>query len=316
MKKTIALLLLFASLLTVSSCGGSARPETTTNNEQTSLSETNSPSDTAPVGIASENESEAAQDVDDEMTVLNDDNCLVRVSDFANDELWGITIDLYCENKTESSPYRVEVEAASVNGVEVDALFSCEISPGKSKNDSISITPPDDLSDASEFTDIELVFSIYNANLPAASATKKEFHIYPAGIENATSFERSPGAKDIVIIDNDDVSVTVVGFGRDSLYECMVNLFIENKTGKDLDFSASDVKLNGKDCDPMFSVTVRAGRSAFRSIGWLHSTLWEKYIWDVSDISLTITAAESGDPEKITASESAKFNAPSGLGAT
>ena len=311
MKKLIAALLILATVFALASCGGN-KP-----------AEDSKPADTSSVPPVSTDTAGTAEPADTEFVndgsyAIYDDNCVVRVTGTEYDALWGLTVGLYCENRTENSEIRVQVNKGSVNGVEVDTVFSCDVAPGKNKTDSISLTLPDEMSDVESYTDIELCFEVYDLSSASSEPIAvTSFNVYPEGKENAEVFKREPQRKDIEVItpDENDLSVTIIGFGRDSLYECMVKLYIVNDTDRALVFTADDVKLNGKPCDPMFAVTVRAHKSAFTTVGWLHSTLYDQRLTSVSTIAMTINASDVNDPENVLASGRTTVDAPDGLGA-
>ena len=290
MKKLTAVLICIIFALSLAACGNAPAVDPVPESDPPASAPESTGEDLpAPPTPDTGNETEPADD--GSVTVINNEYCVVKVLGIDDDSLWGMGAQVYCENKTDESTLRFEVVGGSVNGVEAEPSFSCEVAPQKNKTDIVNLTVPDELSGAEDYTDIEMVFRVKDRDsIISTPMEEKAVHVYPLGKDKASVYERPSGKNDRVMVDNDAISVTVTGFSNDSLYDCIVNLYIVNKTDSDLVFSAEDVSVNGLPCDPLFSVTVRAGKRAFSSIGWLHSTLWEQRIRSVEKVDLTLKA--------------------------
>lgn len=147
-----------------------------------------------------------------------------------------------------------------------------------------------------DYTDIELTFRVYDSDdWSADEAARETVHIYPYGEDKAVRFVRETKATDNVIVDNDDVTVIVTGYEKDDIWGYTVNLFLVNKTDKNIMFSADDASVNGYMADPFYATTVVAGKCAFSSMSWSDSMLEDNNITAVEEIEFKLRAYDSND---------------------
>lgn len=116
-----------------------------------------------PLGEDADKEYERVPQDSDEVLADNDDLAIVVVGKRI-DSIWGYTLDVYLENKSEK-PLMYSVLDATVNGFMCDPLFAKSIMPGKKAMGSISwgkitlekqgLTPED-------VEEVELPFKVYN----------------------------------------------------------------------------------------------------------------------------------------------------------
>ena len=112
------------------------------------------------------------------------------------------------------------------------------------------------------------------------------FTVYPLGEDKAAETVREPAATDQVLVDNDSCSVIVTGFEPDNSWGFSMQLYLVNKTDKDLVFSADDASINGIMCDPFWADIVVSGKRSFSTVLWDKSALDENEIEKVEQISL------------------------------
>lgn len=98
-------------------------------------------------------------------TVLFDDeNVSVIVIGYANDSIWGYTVNLYLENKTDKT-LMYSVDEASVNGYMADPFWAKELQPGKMAFTSMSWSDTAfEENDITEVEEIEMIFNVYDQN--------------------------------------------------------------------------------------------------------------------------------------------------------
>ena len=232
----------------------------------------------------------------EELTVVDNEECVIKITGIDPDNMWGFTLNMYVENKSKEKTYMFSVPGASVNGVETEPFYAEEVAPGKKAIGELSFS--DDLTahGIDTYTDIELSFRVYDSEDWFADAVAEEtVHVYPYGEENVQLFVREAQAADTVLLDNDDVCVIVTGCEEDEFWGYSVNLYLVNKTEKELMFSADDVSVNGFMADPYWATTVRAGKVAFSSMSWFDSTFEENGITTVEDIEMTFRIYDSED---------------------
>lgn len=292
MKNRLTKTLAFILALTLSACSSSAAGSETEkekdNSAQTSEKETEKEPET---------KEEEKQILFGEFTAIDNDECSVIIKELDPDNLWGYTVKVILENKSADITYMFSVESASVNNVKTDPLFASEVAPGKKSNEEISFTTSvlDEIG-ITEYTDIELVFRVYDTNdWSADEAVYEAVHIYPYGEEAAESYVREPSPDDIVLADNDSITALITGYDPDNLWGYTVNVYFENKTDKTLMFSVDDASVNGFMADPFFASSLNSGKCAFTSISWSDSTLEESGITDVEEIEFNLRVYDFND---------------------
>ena len=236
-----------------------------------------------------------------EAIAVDNEECLIRITGIDPDNIWGYTLKAYLENKSEDKTYMFSIESAAINGVQCDPLFVAEVAPGKKANEEISFSSEIlEKYDIGDYTDIELTFRVYDANDWSADPVAQEtVHVYPYGEDKAVQFVRESQATDNLIIDNEYVTVIVTDYDPDNFWGYAVNLYLINKTDKNIMFSADDVSVNGFMVDPFYGEMVSAGKCAFSSMTWFEENLEENNISDIEEIEFTFRAYDydnwSGD---------------------
>lgn len=129
----------------------------------------------------------------------------------------------------------------------------------------------------------------------ADAVAEETVHIYPYGENNATTFVRESQDTDNVIIDNEYVTVTITGYEHDAIWGYTVNLFLINKSDKEVMFSVNDSSVNGYMADPFYATSVMPKKCAFSSMSWSDSALVENGVSDVEEIEFSLRAYDSND---------------------
>lgn len=201
-----------------------------------------------------------------------------------------VTVNALLENRSADKTYMFAADSAAVNSVITDPLFATEVAPGKKSNDKICLYC-NNLKDngETEYTDIELSFRVHdNDDWSADPVAKETVHIYPCGEEKTKKFSRPAQPSDVVLLDNDAVSMIATGADKDGLFGYTVLVYLVNKSDKEVMFSADEASINGFMADPFWACSVRPGHSAFTGISWADSTLEENGIAEVEDIELRL----------------------------
>lgn len=299
--KKLSIPLLLVMLLSLAACGGSPTEVSQSADVSESISQ---PADNAAEAEAAEEpasvqEAEPAAPADfEEITVVDNDQCVIKITGIDPDNMWGYTIKAYLENKSADRNYMFSVAAAAINGIQTDPLFASSVAPGKKSNEEISFLDSTlEENGITEYTDIMLTFRVHDDDDWEADAIANEtVHIYPLGEENAAPFVREAQPTDTVLVDNDNISVIVTGYDPDGLWGYTVNLYLVNKTDKNLMFCADDVSVNGYMADPFWATSVGAGLSAFSdTFSWADSTLEENGIETVEEIAMQLRVYDEDD---------------------
>lgn len=314
MKKTVALLLTLALVFMLAACGAdiaesddtnapessdsaSSSQDGSTGNDQNSNDDTDAPEngDSESTGNDQNDNNDKNELSFSEIVVVDNDECTIKITDIDPDNLWGYTLKVQLENKSTEKTYVYSVESASINGVQCDPFFATEVAAGKKSNNEISFSDSD-LEDngVGDYTDIELTFRVYDSNDWMADEVAREtVHVYPYGEDKATIFVREAQANDNVIIDNDYVTAIVTGYKDDTIWGYTVNLFLLNKTDKDVMFSVDEASVNGYMADPFYATEVAAGKCAFSSMSWSDTNLEDNNITAVEEIEFKFRAYDS-----------------------
>ncbi len=233
----------------------------------------------------------------EEIVIVDNGDCVIKAIDLEYSIIMGTSLKIYLENKSSDKTYMYSVDSASINGVEIEPFFASEVAAGKKSNENIYLSEflMED-SGITEYTDIELTFRVYDSeDWLADDVVNTTVHIYPYGEDKAERFERAPQDTDNIIIDNEYITVIVTGYENDDIWGFTANLFLVNKTDKNIMFTAEDVAVNGFMSDPFYAETVHAGKVAFSSISWLDSTLEKNDITDIEEIEMTFRAYDEDD---------------------
>lgn len=216
--------------------------------------------------------------IDFPATVLVDnDSIYFEVKSIEWDSIWGYTLKCICENKTDKE-LMFSARDGYVNGWQCDPLWASTVAAGKKSNESLSFSK-DKLEECGidEITNITFVLHVYDSNDWLADPVEdNEYTIYPLGEDADKEYKREAQATDEVLVDNDNVTITITNKSIDKIWGYKLEVFLENKTDKHLMFSVHDASVNGFMCDPFFASSLKGGKKAMVSITWGESTLAEQ----------------------------------------
>ena len=204
-----------------------------------------------------------------EQVLVDNEACKLQITGIEPDGEFGYTLNATLENKSSEKTYVFALTDSSVNGVVANSIFGMELTPGETVNESICIGDEELQEALGDFTDICISFKVYDpedwAAEPVAECTE---HIYPLGKDKAKNYVRTPSDSDVVVADNDNVTIMVTGFSQDDYYGYYAKLYLVNKTDSAVTFSADQVSINGMMADPYFSTNMEAGEAVFTNIVW------------------------------------------------
>lgn len=314
MKKVIALLLAVLLILSMAACSSTESSESSSRrsrrsrkNSATSYStdpldpiDDSTPVDDDQQGQDDQNENSDTEQGGEvtyqpvtagEVVLIDNDEVTFKVTDINPNGRWGYTLKVFMENKSADTDYSFYLEDSAVNGLRWDTYLSEDVAAGKMLNEEIVFYDDDLARLVSDFTDITLVLRVREAdNWSADPIVKDTFHIYPLGEENKTTYVRARQPGDIVLVDNDECTVTLIGCEKgepDDYYAFTMNLYVENKTsGSELWLESDDVSVNGYMCDPYYIEEVLPGMAAYSEITWTSSDFDKNGITDVNEIEM------------------------------
>jgi len=308
MKKLLAIILATLMILSLFACDAETPPDNSNNNpSQNNNTESNNQNNNNP----SQNNNTESNNQNNNNTQNNNNNeiifsglvavdnseCIIKVTEIDPDNIWGYTLKVQLENKSSDKTYMFSVENAAINGVQCDPLFATEVAAGKKSNDEISFTNSElEEIGITDYTDIEITFRVYDTDdWMADDVAKQTVHIYPYGEDKAVKYVRKQQVSDNIILDNEYVTVVVTGYVDDAIWGYTVNLFLLNKTNKNVMFSVDEASVNGYMADPFFAESVSSGKCAFSSMSWSDTTLEDNGITDVEEIEFILRVYDKDD---------------------
>ena len=201
--------------------------------------------------------------------VVDNDVYSITVLGIDENTALGYAINVLVENKTKDKNLYISSDDSYVNGVKVGTLLSSIVEAGKSEETMIFF---DDIKKygLTDFTDIEInVSTLDSDDVTSGYFAKDTIKIYPRGEENATKFTYDVKDTDQVLVDNESVKVVYVGSDKSNGYAA--NIYVENKTTKEITLDATGVTVNGIEVEPYYIEEVAGERNAFTEMSWFDS---------------------------------------------
>jgi hypothetical protein len=227
--------------------------------------------------------------------VVDNAECSIKITAVEYSKSSGLVLKTQFENKSNNKVYMYSVDSAAINGVMCDPFFATEVAAGKKANKNINFyaSKLEEIG-IEKCTDIELTFRVYDSDdWSADNVAFTTVHIYPYGEDKAEKYVRPSEPSDVILVDNEYVTVTAIGYNDGTGFE--IGLFLLNKTDKDVMFSVDDASLNGFMIDPFFAKSVLPGKCAYGTLYWSSSQLEENNITDVEEIEFKMKAYDYND---------------------
>lgn len=279
MKKIFALILVLVLSLSFAACTTEpADGNTTTTSKQTTVNNTDSTEF-------------------EKVLVVDNDICKIEIVGAEDDMIWGYTLKVAIENKSADTDYTFTVDDAVINGVQCDAVFYSDVAAGKKANEELVFTDDDlERNEIGKYTDIELTFNVSEAdNWTDGYAVTKTVHVYPYGKDEAMVFDRGIIPTDMVLIDNEYVTIVMTDVDDENIWGYGINLYIVNKTDKEIMISADDASLNGIMIDPYYATTLLPGKCRFSTISWFDTDLDDNGITEVEEVEFKVRVYDNDD---------------------
>lgn len=227
-----------------------------------------------------------AQKIDvEEQVLLDQDGIVITLKSLEQGGMFGPSLKVLVENNSETS-ITVQTRQSSINGVMADAMFSCEVGPGKKANDSITFMDSD-LEEAgiSTIKDIELKFNVFETDNWDG---RFESDVITITTTADPSYVQTYDDSGIVVMDDQGFKIIMKRVSsEDSFWGADVYVYIENNSETDATFQARDVSINGFMIDPIFSSEVLAGKKAYDTLTFFESDLTENGIEFIDDMEVS-----------------------------
>lgn len=235
-----------------------------------------------------------------DITILDDENCSIILTEVDENAEWGYNWTLYIENKTDQN-ITVSMDNVSINDLICDPYWGQTVSAG-SKTFSNVEWYQDTLDEygIESVTAVEFDLYVYDADdWMAEEMYDDTLCIYPLGEDAVSLYTREGAASDIVLIDNDVCTVIITGFDPDGDWGYTMDMYLVNKADYDLNFSVDEAAVNGFMCDPYWGQSVPAGKQAFSEASWSSESFELNGIETVEELTLPFTVHEYDSWEEI-----------------
>ena len=217
--------------------------------------------------------------------IEDDDKVRVEITGAEVDILGNYIWHMELENKTDKK-LMFSMDNVSINGMMADPFWMASVDPGAVVSSDVmwyanTLTE----SRIDEPTDVTFDFrAIDYDDYSAEPAYEDNISVFPKGEAAAVYFEREPAEGDKVLVDNDQVTIMVIGYDEDYVIGYAPILYLKNKTDYPLLFIARDGKINGVQMSPLFADPVSPGCGSVTRVIYYDSSLEEAGI-DKSSIS-------------------------------
>ena len=285
-KKVLALLLDFLLIFSLWACGETEQKTTGTIDTQIEPEEETNPTQ----------EEEPVIEFLEEMSIVSNEDITVKITGLDPDNYMGYTLKLFLENKTDKNLY-FTMEDTSVNDVMCDPYWAIELSPGKKTNEEVVFSNTElKTVGIRDVNKIEFHMVSYDSeDWSADYLFNQQVTVYPWGEAAVTEYTRTPVENEIAVFDTEDCTMIITGVDPDDFWGYSVQVYMYNKTDKNLMFTADEGAVNDYDLDPFWATRVAAGKHAIANITWFEEDLAENGIDQVEKIFLEFRVSDADD---------------------
>ena len=236
---------------------------------------------------------------DSQLALYSDNNCALSLQsvgkDGAGDYCWTVQM----ENKT-GNPLVFTVDQVYVNDYEADPGWA-QIAPAMATTAS-AISWPSSTLDACGIRSVDRVDFLLTVS-PNRDGTdpivQEKLTFYPNGEEAYQPASFTAGAGDTVLIDEPETLLfAATGTDPDGEGGYTLNVYLENRSESEQDYTVKNVKINGQICDPSWYRTIEAGKKSFTYINWYTEALQHMEIYEVSKIEFDLVATDAATQMK------------------
>ena len=298
MKRMIALLLCAATLLMFAACGSSETPAPTdapapvTEAPAETAAPTAAPTETVPAPTA-------PQALLENAVLFDSDDATFTVTKAENSDHLGMQLHVQCVNKG-SRALLFSWDMVSVCGYMYDPFWAVEVAAGKTSNSTIDLdTYALEMMGVESVDEITFTLRISDsANWTEAPIAEEVHTIYPTGLTADTLVLPGHPARDTQVVIAEDENIR---FAIEQVYDeasaYTLQVYMENKTDRNLMYSWDLVSVNGNMIDPFWAASVTAGKRACEKITFYRSDLEANGITDVSSIEFKLIVSDYDDWE-------------------
>lgn len=153
-KKLLSLLASVLLIAALTACSGESADAATSATSETAQAVENTTAPTVP-------ETEASFE---EIVLVDNDDCTVKITSIDEDNIWGYTLNVYLENKTDLE-LMFSLDNVSVNGYMCDPFWASTVASGMKANEEISFMESDfEKNGITDVEEITFTLSVYDSN--------------------------------------------------------------------------------------------------------------------------------------------------------
>ncbi|MDW7655661.1 MAG: hypothetical protein SCM11_00655 [Bacillota bacterium] len=292
MKRLLFILCLIALLSMTTSCFMPINTNSgaTVNNDKSSgvttktesnSNQTTSTNKVTTTNTTSKQESEASVE---EQILIDQDGIVIKLKSLSSDPFWGPSLKLLIENNRKNS-VMIQTRNSTVNGVMMEAMFSCDIAPNKKANEEIVFMSSDlEVANIEVIREIEFYFTVSDASSWEDIFDSDTIYIKTSAFDTHVQTYDDSG---FIALDQRDIKLVIKRLdSEDSFWGAEIYVYLENNSKQNITVQIEDCSINGFMIDPMFSCDVLAGKKAFDTITLMESDLEENEIESIDEIEL------------------------------
>lgn len=223
--------------------------------------------------------------------LVNNDVCKFAVSwvGFVPGQGYAMKVDM--ENVLGTS-LQMNIAYASVNGCMCNPQWEYVLEL-EEKTTTQVIFPEEKLNayGITDVTHIQFDLIIDDPENEEQTLLEETYNIYPKGEQAATVQVRQAQKTDVVLVDNEYCTISLINKNTESFYGVELQLYTVNKTDKTLCLAADNETLNDIACDGFWvDANLEAGKSGISTLYWFENRMEGIKAADIKTISLKILA--------------------------
>ena len=141
---------------------------------------------------------------------------------------------------------------------------------------------------------VDFTLSVYPSGDGTNLLAQDKVTVYPNGEAAYQPSVYEAGEKDTVLVDAPELSFIATGSDPDGEWGYNLNVYMENRSDREQDYTVKNVKINGQLCDPYWYRTLDAGKKSFTYINWYTDELEHMEIFEVSRIEFDLVVTDAG----------------------
>ncbi|MBR3077855.1 MAG: hypothetical protein IKH07_08025 [Oscillospiraceae bacterium] len=226
------------------------------------------------------------------LKLMDTDSCALSVIDVGMDEIWGFTVKLSCENKSESTQL-FSLDSASCRGWQLNTEWFTQVDAGETKESEFNVFPYYlDRCGLEQVDECRMHIRVLNDDSFSGELfADEELVFFPSGLnpeQVSPAPSRSAGTEDTVLLDNDQLRFSICGTETDSLMPYNLIVYYQNKTDEDLAFTWKDVTVNGTDANLWITKVLPAGLQGWTLIYFDENTMKNNGVTSIDTVDLTL----------------------------